>query len=56
VRKFWRWLWSEHYSETAKCVLCGDRKVKTRMYYDAPRGGWFCSEEEFRQFWWDHVI
>jgi hypothetical protein len=53
MRKFWRWLWSEHYSETAKCVWCGDRKVKTRMYHDLP-AGWFCSEEEFREFWLDN--
>jgi hypothetical protein len=50
MRRFWRWLWSGYYSDTAKCAECGTIASKTRMVYEAPYG-WFCNNAEFASHW-----
>ena len=44
--RFWRWLRSEHYGDSAKCRLCGRRNPKTGMYHHRVYG-WFCTEAEY---------
>ena len=46
LRRFWRWLRSEHYGDSAKCRLCGCRNPKTGMYHHRVYG-WFCTEAEY---------
>jgi hypothetical protein len=53
IEEIWRWLFAEHYSETPKCKLCGDRKCRSRMVH-IPAYGWFCDENHADVFWLRH--
>lgn len=50
MTRFLGWLFPALYSETAECLLCGDTVSKCRMYHDNAYG-WFCNEDEYREFW-----
>jgi hypothetical protein len=41
---------AEHYSETARCTLCGAIGYKSRMI-DETAFGWFCNDDEAEEFW-----
>jgi hypothetical protein len=49
-----KWFWPAHYSDLAKCKLCGQIGLKVRMYKE--REGWFCNEDEGDEFWWEWQI
>lgn len=55
LKRLWMDLWSEDFSETAKCELCGAVVSKTRMVKESVYG-WFCNEEEFRKYWLSNQV
>jgi hypothetical protein len=44
-KRFWDWL----FAETVKCVECGEIYPKVAMLRN--EYGWFCTEEEFQEYW-----
>jgi hypothetical protein len=50
IKALWRWLRAEHYSDVAKCKLCGAIGYKSRMVNDRPIG-WFCNDAEADEYW-----
>lgn len=55
IKRFWQWLFPDHYSEIAECGHCGEHLHKMRMVRDSVYG-WYCCEEHLKSSWWERQL